>query len=405
MPDDRSAATLLREVGLMADGPALWGKPVRHAGPGVYVVELNDPVAAAPTDLAAIGKWLERVPDLRLDGERPTSRDLQQRLGRWWLPSQPVLLIGSTPGSVAGRVAAIAKTVPGNRKPAASGFWLHFLRSSAELRVWWASTDAPEEYEDALVDAFAAGVPAADRAALPDPSVVLPWATLRSPSGAHKATGITNPLLPEVRAAEPQPITRVVDLPPAEADGARDEARRGRRPAPGRGTGRVAAAAAYAAQGSPRKAPEPIYLSPEGLERIEAELAELVAQRPEVIKRIATAREHGDLKENAEYHAAREEQGFLEGRIRSIEAKLKIAVVVAPAERGARVELGARIRVEVDGEETRMQVVSSAEASSREGRISSASPVGAALMGRSVGDVVTIRTPGGEIRYTVLEIE
>ena len=80
----------------MADGPALWGKPVRHAGPGVYVVELNDPVAAAPTDLAAIGKWLERVPDLRLDGERPTSRDLQQRLGRWWLPSQPVLLIGST---------------------------------------------------------------------------------------------------------------------------------------------------------------------------------------------------------------------------------------------------------------------------------------------------------------------
>ena len=405
MPHDRSAATLLREVGLMADGPALWGKPVRHAGPGVYVVELNDPVAAAPTDLAAIGKWLERVPDLRLDGERPTSRDLQQRLGRWWLPSQPVLLIGSTAGSVAGRVAAIAKTVPGNRKPAASGFWLHFLRSSAELRVWWASTDAPEEYEDALVDAFAGGVAAADRAALPDPSVVLPWATLRSPSGVHKATGITNPLLPEVRAAEPQPITRIVDLPAAEADGARDEARRGRRPAPGRGTGRVAAAAAYAAQGSPRRAPEPIYLSPEGLERIEAELAELVAQRPEVIKRIATAREHGDLKENAEYHAAREEQGFLEGRIKSIEAKLKIAVVVAPTERGARVELGARIRVEVDGEEWRIQVVSSAEASSREGRISSASPVGAALMGRSVGDVVTIRTPGGEIRYTILEIE
>ena len=405
MPDDRSAATLLREVGLMADGPALWGKPVRHAGPGVYVVELNDPITAAPTDLAAIGKWLERVPDLRLDGERPTSRDLQQRLGRWWLPSQPVLLIGSTAGSVSGRVAAIAKTVPGNRKPAASGFWLHFLRSSVQLRVWWAATDAPEEYEDALLDAFAGGVPAEERATLPDPSVALPWATLRSPSGAHKATGITNPLLPEVRAPEPQPITRIVDLPPAEADGARDEAKRGRRPAPGRGVGRVAAAAAYAAQGSPRKAPEPIYLSPEGLERIETELAELVAQRPDVIKRIATAREHGDLKENAEYHAAREEQGFLEGRIRSIEAKLKIAVVVAPTERGARVGLGARIRVEVDGEESRIQVVSSAEASSREGRISSASPVGAALMGRSVGDIVTVRTPGGEIRYTILEIE
>jgi len=405
MPDDRSAATLIREVGLLADGPAMWGRPVRQATPGIYVVELQDPVPGAPLDLAAIGKWLERVPDLRLDGERPTSRDLQHRLSEFWLPSQPVLFIGSSPGSVAGRVAAIAKTVPGDRRPAASGFWLHFLRSLGDLRIWWAATDAPEEYEDALLDAFAAGVPAADRAALRDASVVLPWAVLRSPSGARKATGIANPLRPEVKAPEPPPVTRIVDLPPAEADGARDEAKRGRRPAPGRGVGRVAAAAAYAAQGSPRRAPEPIYLSPEGHARLEAELAELVAQRPGVIHRIATAREHGDLKENAEYHAAREEQGFLEGRIKALEAKLKIAEIVAPAERGARVELGARIRVEVDGDESMIRVVSSAEASSREGRISSVSPVGAALMGRSVGDVVTIRTPGGEIRYTILEIE
>jgi transcription elongation factor GreA len=405
MPDDRSAATLLREVGLMADGPALWGKPVRHGAPGVYIVELNAPSPSAPLDLAAIGKWLERVPDLRLDGERPTSRDLQHRLNAFWLPSQPVLFVGSTPGSVAGRVAAMAKTVPGDRKPASSGFWLHFLRTIGDVRVWWAATAAPEEYEDALLDAFAAGVPAVDRAALPDPAVVLPWATLRSPSGARKATGITNPLIAEVKAPEPQAITRIVDLPPAEADGARDEAKRGRRPAPGRGTGRVASAAAYAAQGSPRKAHEPIILSPEGLERLEAELAGLVVQRPGVIKRIATAREHGDLKENAEYHAAREEQGFLEGRIRTLEAKLKIAVVVEPTVRGAQVGLGSRVRVEVNGDESVIQVVSSAEASSQEGRISSSSPVGAALMNRRVGDVVTIRTPGGEIRYTVLGIE
>ena len=123
-----------------------------------------------------------------------------------------------------------------------------------------------------------------------------------------------------------------------------------------------------------------------------------------MIRRIATAREHGDLKENAEYHAAREEQGFLEGRIKALEAKLKIAVVVAPTERGAVVELGSRVRVEVDGDEAVVQVVSSAEANSREGRISSISPVGAALMGRRVGDAVTIVTPGGEIRYELLEI-
>ena len=117
-------------------------------------------------------------------------------------------------------------------------------------------------------------------------------------------------------------------------------------------------------------------LSPEGLERLQAELDGLLAQRPEVIRRIATAREHGDLKENAEYHAAREEQGFLEGRIKSIEAKLKVAVVVAPTVRGAIVELGSKVRVSEDGEETVMHVVSSAEANSREGRISSVSPVG-----------------------------
>ncbi|MEW6225791.1 MAG: transcription elongation factor GreA [Chloroflexota bacterium] len=167
----------------------------------------------------------------------------------------------------------------------------------------------------------------------------------------------------------------------------------------------MAAAAAYAAQGSPRAAPEPIYLSPEGLERLEAELASLLVERPGVIRRIATAREHGDLKENAEYHAAREEQGFLEGRIKALEGKLKKAVVVSPTERGAHVELGSRVRVEVDGEESVVQVVSSAEANSREGRISSASPVGEALMGRRVGDVVTIRTPGGDVRYAVLGIE
>jgi len=388
----------------MADGPVQWGRPVRHGAPGVFLFEVSSPLASAPLDLALVGKWLERVPELRMDDERPDSKHLQARLASFWLPSQPVLFIGSTPGSVSGRVTAIARTVPGDRKPASSGFWLHFLRVMPELRVWFAATDAPEEYEDALLSAFADGVPAAEAAKLRESSAVLPWAVLRTPDGTRKPTGIMNPLLPEVKAPEPKPVTRIVELPPAEADGARDEAKRARRPAPGRGTGRIASAAAYAVQGSPRKVHEPVYLSPEGLARLEGELHDLVIQRPDVIKRIATAREHGDLKENAEYHAAREEQGFLEGRIKQIEGKLKIAVVVAPTERGAVVGLGSRVRTEVDGEETTMQVVSSAEANSREGRISSISPVGAALMGRKVGDAVTIVTPGGEIRYAILEI-
>jgi transcription elongation factor GreA len=404
MTIDRSAPALISEVGLMVDGPVTWNRPPKHAGPGVLVVELPAPLPSAPLDLALVGKWLERVPELRLDGTRPASRDLLHRLAAFWLPSQPVLLVASSSGSVATRLSSMARTVPGDRKPAWTGFWLHFLRNLPELRVWWAATDAPEEYEDALIDAFAAGVPDAEREMLPGGGMALPWAVLRTPSGIRKPTGIENPLLPEVKAPAPKPVSRIVHLPPAEADGARDEARRGRRPAPGRGAGRIASAAAYAAQGSPRKVTEPIVLSPEGLERLQAELDGLLVQRPDVIKRIATAREHGDLKENAEYHAAREEQGFLEGRIKALEAKLKVAVVVAPTERGAVVEIGSRVRVSENGEESVMQVVSSAEANSREGRISSVSPVGAALMGRKVGDAVTIVTPGGEIRYEVLEI-
>jgi transcription elongation factor GreA len=405
MPHDPTAAALLREVGLLADGPVTWGAPVHASGPGVYLVELPATLEAAPLDLAKVGKWLERVPGLRLDGERPSSRDLLHRLSSYWLPTQPVLLVGSSTRSVGGRIAAVVSTTAGDPRPAPSGLWLHLLHDPGVLRIWWAATDAPEEYEDALLDAFAAGVPDADRATRPAGEVLLPWGVLRSPSSGRRATGITNPVLPATKAPEPSEVRRVVDLPAAEADGARDEAKRARRPARGRGTGRVASAAAYAAQGSPRRAPEPVYLSPEGHERLQAELDGLIAQRPDVVKRIATAREHGDLKENAEYHAAREEQSFLEGRIRAIEAKLKVAVVVAPTERGAVVELGSRVRVEVDGDISTIQVVGAAEASVAEHRISSVSPVGAALMGRRVGDVVTIITPGGEIRYAVLEIE
>jgi transcription elongation factor GreA len=405
MPDDRSAAALLREVGLMADGPALWGRPARHAGSGVFLVELKAPMPSPGLDLAHVGKWLERVQELTMDGARPASRDLHHRLLSFWLPSQPVVYIGGSSTGVASRISAIARTSPGDRKPNWMGLWLHLLHSPEDLRVWWAATNAPEEYEDALIDAFAAGVPAAERSALHDSSVVLPWAVLRTTAGARKVTGIANPTLPEVKVPEPPPVTRIVTFPAAEADGARDEARRGRRPAPGRGTGRIASAAAYAAQGSPRRAVEQVFLSPEGLERIEGELAGLVAQRPDVIKRIATAREHGDLKENAEYHAAREEQGFLEGRIKQIEAKLKVAVVVAPTVRGANVEIGSTVTVEVDGDQSVMRIVGAAEANAREGRISSISPVGAALMGRKVGDEVEIVTPGGRIRYVILAVD
>ena len=228
----------------MADGPAVWGRPVQAQGPGVFVVEAPAPLPSAPIELTRVGKWIERVEGLRLDGEVPTSKALAARLGSFWLPSQTVLYIGTSDASVARRVAAMAKTELGDRRPAAGGHWLKTLRSLDGLKVWWAATAATEEYEDALLAAFAAGVPEADLAALPDRTVVLPWANLRRPTGERKATGLKGALIPEPVVA-PLPPTRVVRVADGDAEGARGEP-----PAPKRRPGGATRSAR--GEGSPR---------------------------------------------------------------------------------------------------------------------------------------------------------
>src|SRR5206468_2418468 len=102
------------------------------------------------------------------------------------------------------------------------GHWLRTLRSLDGVRVWWAATGAPEEYEDALFSAFAEGIPDTDLAAVPDLDVVLPWANLRRPTGERKATGVTGALLPDT-ADPPAPPTFVVQVPDGAADGAHGE--------------------------------------------------------------------------------------------------------------------------------------------------------------------------------------
>ncbi len=110
----------------------------------------------------------------------------------------------------------------GDRRPFSGGHWLHTLRTLSTARVWWAPTPAVEEYEDALLTAFAATVSEAERAALPDRDTVLPFANLRRPTGERKATGLSGSLLPE--PVEPaRPPTRVVDVPDGDAEGARGE--------------------------------------------------------------------------------------------------------------------------------------------------------------------------------------
>jgi len=395
----------------MADGPVVWGRPVPARGPGVFVIELPAPLPTAPIELTTIGKWLERVPGLRLDGVRPTSRALAARLAAFWLPSSRVLFVGSTDGSIGGRVEAIRGTVLGERRPHPGGHWLHALRGVERTRIWWAPTPAVEEYEDGLLGAFAATVSPAERAGLHDATVVLPFANLRTAMGERKITGLSNSLV-AAEPARPEPVGRVIDVPPGAADGAGGlPTRRAaggtirRAPSSVGSTDATRKAARGSTAPSAGRARETTYISADGLARLQAEHDVLVGtRRPEVIGRIKAAKELGDLKENADYTAAREEQSFLEGRIASIEATIRDATVIeTPAgEAAQRVRVGSTVDVEEDdGTASSFEIVGSAEADPAAGRISNVSPVGRALLGRSVGDVVVVSTPRGEARYRI----
>ncbi|HXS71696.1 MAG TPA: transcription elongation factor GreA, partial [Patescibacteria group bacterium] len=359
-----NAAELLREVGLLADGPAVWGwpgRPVPASGGGVFLIELAAPLARAPIELTRVGKWIERVPSLMLDGERPTSKALAARLGGFWLPSQAVVYVGASSSSISGRVASMQRTVLGDRRPHSGGHWLATLDPRTSMRVWWARTDAGEEYEDALLSAFEAAVPEAELAALPDTSVVLPWANLRRPTGERKASGLAGSLLAEERVEVPP--TRVVVVPDGDAEGARGEPPVKRAAAAGRATPSAAGSAAKGAARAAAAQASSVSLTADGDARLRAELKELIeVKRPEVIARIRTAKELGDLKENADYHAAREEQSFLEGRIQALEARLRDAVIIEAPAAGEGANLGSRVVVESDGLEAEYTLVGSAEA-------------------------------------------
>ena len=125
--------------------------------------------------------------------------------------------------------------------------------------------------------------------------------------------------------------------------------------------------------------------------------------RPEVVLRVKNARELGDLRENADYEAARNEQSFLEGRIRTIEQMLKTAVVIG-ADHTGEVMLGSTVRVEVDGDEMTFRIVGSTEADPAGGWISNVSPVGKALVGHAAGEDVAVTLPGGTSSYRIIEV-
>lgn len=144
-----------------------------------------------------------------------------------------------------------------------------------------------------------------------------------------------------------------------------------------------------------------------GYQVLEQELTRLKStERPAVIRAIAEAREHGDLSENAEYHAAREKQGFIEGRIKELEAVLSRAEVFDPAKLSGSIKFGATVElIDEDTEEKRQyQIVGEAEADIERGLLNMRSPLARALIGKDEGDSIEVNTPGGQRSYEILAI-
>ncbi len=155
---------------------------------------------------------------------------------------------------------------------------------------------------------------------------------------------------------------------------------------------------------------ERVPMTKEGEARLREELQQLKSKdRPRVIAAIATAREHGDLKENAEYHAAREQQSFIEGRIQEIEGKLSAAQIidVTTMENTGKVIFGTTVHLlNMDTDEQVVyKIVGDDEADIKVGKISISSPIARALVGRNEGDVVAIRVPSGTVEYEIEEVE
>jgi transcription elongation factor GreA len=151
-----------------------------------------------------------------------------------------------------------------------------------------------------------------------------------------------------------------------------------------------------------------VFLTSEGAEKLKAELEELKGpKRNEIAKRLRSAIQMGDLSENADYHKAKEDQGFLEGRIQELEYLLKNAKIIDVSEGPTdTVQVGSRVTVqEGDYPAETYFLVGATEADPRNGRISNESPIGRVLLGGRVGDEVTASTPGGEIKLKILKIE
>lgn len=368
----------MRSLGLLVDGPARWGARVASRRPGVFAVELPAAPESAPIEIVAVRRWIERVRDLALNGERPSPHDLARWLAGFWLPGEPVLFVGRSTKSIGARLSAIYATPLGDVRPSSAGHWLKALSLQSEMRVWWTETDAHEEYEDALLSEIS--VRCGER---------LPFANLATTDGAVKAADLANSL----RSIGDDASARQTLSAPASTR------RAAPRPAVARRSPRRTADVAV------RPMTEPAHLSREGLDRLTAELDDLrTTVRPQIIARVKAARELGDLRENGDYEYARKEQSFVEGRILALEQTIKHSVMVDEPRVGGAARIGSTVVLTEGGEEHQFTIVSTAEAEPSRGRISDVSPVGRAVVGAHAGDEVVVELPNGRTSYVVREV-
>ncbi|KKP87347.1 MAG: Transcription elongation factor GreA [Microgenomates group bacterium GW2011_GWC2_46_7] len=147
-------------------------------------------------------------------------------------------------------------------------------------------------------------------------------------------------------------------------------------------------------------------LTKSGFENLKKELEELIARkRPYAVERLHKARSMGDLSENSEYSAAKEELAFVEGRIQEIEVILKTVEVVENHTNGSKIEVGTSVTVEIDGKKELFQIVGEFEADPMNKKLSQTSPIGQALVGKKAGDWVEVNVPAGKIKYKIVEIK
>ncbi len=146
-------------------------------------------------------------------------------------------------------------------------------------------------------------------------------------------------------------------------------------------------------------------LTPLGVKKLGAELDRLKIKRAEVVQKIKDAKELGDLSENAEYHAAKEEQGLIEARINEVESLLKVATVVKPTTSKSKVALGSNITIKSANGLIEYEIVGMNEADPAQGKISANSPLGSAFLGAKKNDIIHVNVPAGKLKFTIVDIK